>query len=81
MNLSEDARIIYQGRRRTVHDASIWWSRLQSKLQRLSAFWMARRRRARGLRELYEFSDRELWDMGLGRSDLPAIINGTYRRD
>jgi hypothetical protein len=30
---------------------------------------------------LYLFSERELWDVGLRRSDLPAIADGTYRRD
>jgi uncharacterized protein YjiS (DUF1127 family) len=35
----------------------------------------------RQMQELYRSSDRELWDMGLSRSDLPEIARGTYRQD
>jgi uncharacterized protein YjiS (DUF1127 family) len=40
-----------------------------------------RRARARELQELYRCSDRELWDIGLSRSDFLAIEKGTYSRD
>jgi uncharacterized protein YjiS (DUF1127 family) len=43
--------------------------------------WQARRRRARELRELFAFDERELRDLGLSRSDFMSIENGTYRRD
>ena len=33
------------------------------------------------LRDLTSFSDRELWDVGLSRSDFMAIRDGTFRRD
>ena len=52
-----------------------------ARLDRLGSAWAARRKRARELRDLYRFSDRELWDVGLSRSDLPAIADGTYRRE
>jgi uncharacterized protein YjiS (DUF1127 family) len=43
--------------------------------------WQARRRRARELRELFAFDERELRDLGLSRSDFLSIENGTYRRE
>lgn len=39
-----------------------------------------RRRRAL-LAELMSLSDRDLTDLGIGRGDFPAILDGTYRRD
>jgi uncharacterized protein YjiS (DUF1127 family) len=32
------------------------------------------------MRELYRLGDRELWDLGLSRSDLLRIENGSYSR-
>ncbi len=60
-----------------VHPATglvSWFSRQVSALQ-------ARRQRARELHDLAMFSDRDLWDVGLSRSDLMAIEKGVYRRD
>jgi uncharacterized protein YjiS (DUF1127 family) len=45
------------------------------------AGWIARRRSRREAAALLAFSDRDLWDLGLSRSDIPGIMNGTYRRD
>lgn len=43
--------------------------------------WRERRReRARVARELLSYTDRELFDLGISRADIPAILNGTYRR-
>jgi uncharacterized protein YjiS (DUF1127 family) len=39
-----------------------------------------RRRFRRDAAQLSRFSDRDLWDLGLSRSDLPSIAEGTYRR-
>jgi uncharacterized protein YjiS (DUF1127 family) len=33
------------------------------------------------MQDLYRCSDRDLWDMGLSRSDLMAIENGSFHRD
>ncbi len=33
------------------------------------------------LRELATLGDRDLRDIGLSRSDLPAVVRGMYRRD
>jgi uncharacterized protein YjiS (DUF1127 family) len=54
--------------------------RLRNGLDRATN-WVARRRSRRGAATLLAFSDRELWDLGLSRSDIPGIIDGTYRRD
>lgn len=51
-----------------------WFSRTLAAVQ-------AKRRRARELHDLALFTDRDLWDVGLSRSDLMAIEKGTYRRD
>jgi uncharacterized protein YjiS (DUF1127 family) len=39
-----------------------------------------RRRVARYTRELEAYSNRELAELGLHRSDIPAVARGTYRR-
>jgi uncharacterized protein YjiS (DUF1127 family) len=80
MNPSKDSSLFLTGRQ-TTREINIWPSRLQASLVRLGTSWVARRRRAREIQQLQGFSDRELWDLGLRRSDLRAIINGTYRRD
>lgn len=43
--------------------------------------WRERRReRARIARELLSYTDRELFDLGISRADIPAILDGTYKR-
>jgi uncharacterized protein YjiS (DUF1127 family) len=81
MNISEEVRPILAGQRQITRAVSVWLSRLQARLDHLGASWASRRQRARQVQELYRASDRELWDMGLSRSDLPAIARGTHRRD
>jgi uncharacterized protein YjiS (DUF1127 family) len=80
MNMSDDAQLIAEGPQPIASAASAWLARLPAGLGRLSASWRARRQRSREVQELAAFSDRELWDLGLGRSDLQAVANGTYRR-
>jgi uncharacterized protein YjiS (DUF1127 family) len=77
MNLSDQA----DGHQQVTREAMLWLSWLHARLDNLGDAWAARRKRARELRDLHRFSDRELWDVGLSRSDLPAIANGTYRRE
>jgi uncharacterized protein YjiS (DUF1127 family) len=43
--------------------------------------WPARRREVAIARALFYLTDVELRDMGINRSDIPTIINGSYRRD
>ena len=81
MNISENMRLSAEGQMPIMRVAGAWRAWLQARLGRFGASWKARWQRARGIQELAAFSDRELWDLGLGRSDLQAIINGTYRRD
>ncbi|HET6608138.1 MAG TPA: DUF1127 domain-containing protein [Rhodopila sp.] len=51
-----------------------WFSR------RLAAY-AERRRHAREIADLAAYSDHDLWDLGLSRSDLMSIERGTFRRD
>lgn len=52
-----------------------------SWLARRVATWQERRRHRRDLADLARFTDHELWDIGLARSDMLAIEKGVYRRD
>jgi uncharacterized protein YjiS (DUF1127 family) len=56
-------------------------SEIGARLGRFASRLAARHRAATEVRELYQFDDRELRDMGLSRGDFSAILNGTYRRD
>lgn len=43
--------------------------------------WFARRRAtSQAFRELSELNDRELADLGIARADIPAVVNGTFKR-
>ena len=81
MNLSEQSRAISESQQQVAREAILWLSWLRARLDSLGVAWADRRKRAREIRELYRFNERELWDLGLRRSDLPAIANGTYRRE
>ena len=50
------------------------------KLGRFASRLAARHRAATEMRQLYQFDDRELRDVGLSRCDFPAIMTGMYRR-
>jgi len=62
-------------------EAGSWRTSLFAPLTRARALWAEKRTRARELGELHRFSDRELWDVGLSRSDIMSIEQGVYRRD
>jgi uncharacterized protein YjiS (DUF1127 family) len=85
MNLYHDARLLGQSPQSIpqsiLHQSVILLARLQRQLGRIAASRAARRRQLREVLVLYAFSDRALRDLGLSRSDLPRIRNGTYRRD
>jgi uncharacterized protein YjiS (DUF1127 family) len=55
-------------------------SSVLAQWHRLVAFVAAKRARNREMQELYRLGDRELWDLGLSRSDLLRVENGSYRR-
>jgi uncharacterized protein YjiS (DUF1127 family) len=81
MSPFEQAQSVFECQQQNPGDIRAWLSRLGMRFARLAAAWLDRRRTARSLRQLHICTDRELWDMGLSRSDFPAIIKGTYRRD
>ena len=48
--------------------------------ERLAAWRAKRAYRAQITRELNTYTDRELFDLGIQRGDIPAVVNGTFRR-
>jgi uncharacterized protein YjiS (DUF1127 family) len=54
--------------------------RLRSLNLRFQASKVAARERNRITRELSSYSNDELGELGLSRSDIPAVAAGTYRR-
>lgn len=77
MSLSNNVSIISDGNR----DAGTWMSVVVRRLRWLGAYFGERRARSLEMDELYRFSDRELWDVGLSRSDILSIEQGTFHRD
>ena len=52
----------------------------QRQLSERYRAWAARRREiAQTTRELESCTDRELWELGFSRYDIPAVARGTYR--
>ncbi len=81
MSLSNDTFSLSHGQTKIGGDFGSWLSSIVGRLQHLGDWWAERRIRNREMQELYSFSDRELWDVGLSRSDLLAIDKGTYRKE
>ena len=81
MNLSNEARFLPDTQPKIVSDLRWFLARGQALLRRLVDSWHARRQHARELDELYRFTCRDLADLGLSKSDLPAIEKGVYRRE
>jgi uncharacterized protein YjiS (DUF1127 family) len=71
-------RIVSEGHHNIARDVGAWIAGIGARIAQVGT---GRHRHARGLEDLYRMSDRELWDLGLSRSDFPAIEDGTYRRD
>lgn len=65
---------------RELAQAAAWIQRLPAAMRRLTAALAAYRQRTREFDDLHKLSDRELWDLGLSRSDFTAIEKGVYRR-
>jgi len=80
MNLSRDAWLGSPSHQQAAGFAGARLSRLQTGLHRAAALWAAYRRRGQDRAVLNSLSDRELWDLGLSRSDIPSVIDGSYRR-
>jgi uncharacterized protein YjiS (DUF1127 family) len=81
MNISNDTYPISGGQAQIAGDVRTGLSSALARLQKFGAWWIARRTAHREMQELYGFSDRELWDVGLSRSDIMAIEKGTYRKE
>jgi uncharacterized protein YjiS (DUF1127 family) len=81
MSRYDHAPALTEGQQLISREVRAFLARQRARFARLGAAWAARRKTARDLRQLDLCTDRELWDMGLSRSDFPAIIRGTYRRD
>ncbi len=81
MSQFDPAPAITDGRPEIAREVRTALSRLVARINQFGTAWMIRRDTACSLEQLYRATDRELWDMGLSRSDFPAIIKGTYRRD
>jgi uncharacterized protein YjiS (DUF1127 family) len=81
MSTTNNTYPISGGQAKIAGEFNSFLSLLLAGFQQLRARRTERRVRAREMRELYGLSDRELWDVGLSRSDFLAIEQGTYRRD
>ena len=81
MALSNDVRILTDGHSSIVIDLVRRLSEGHTLLQRLGNVCIAKYQRAREIEQLYQFSPRELADLGLCKSDLPAIEKGLFRRE
>jgi uncharacterized protein YjiS (DUF1127 family) len=77
----DGSRLISSSRQGLLHDAGAVLSAASQSLRAVGAFFVAHRQRTRQLQELHRFSDRELWDVGLSRSDISAIESRNYRRE
>ncbi len=81
MNLTESARLNSRTRAETSRNTNVWWTQVRAGLNRFAAYRAARRKHARDRQALFDFSDRELRDIGITRTDVPAVMNGTFSRD
>jgi uncharacterized protein YjiS (DUF1127 family) len=70
-----------QGHHHSGHNAAVWRTWLNTAIDRFSEVRAERRRRARDFHALSESTDRQLWDMGISRADVPSVVNGTYRSE
>jgi uncharacterized protein YjiS (DUF1127 family) len=81
MSPADQTQALAEGQQQIAREVLLWLAWLRRRLRHFTVAWVARRRRASEMRDLYRFSDRELWDVGLSRADLPAIARGRYRRE
>ena len=80
MNLSKDTYLLAGDQPKIGQEVRTWLSLAYARVRNLGVNMAEGRARGREMRELHKFSDRELWDVGLSRSDIPAVQQGTYRR-
>lgn len=78
MNASNNALIVRGRQRGPIATNAI--RGVQAAYRSIAAIWIAHRDHAREIGQLHAFSDRDLRDLGLTRSDVAAIAKRTYRR-
>jgi uncharacterized protein YjiS (DUF1127 family) len=78
MSQYDGLRIVSKGQHNIARDVGAWIAFIRMRIAQVGT---GRYRHTRGLEDLYRMTDRELWDLGLSRSDFPAIEDGTYRRN
>ena len=81
MNLSEETWLVAGQQQPEAGNTSVWLSHLATYFRGRIASWVERYRRMQDARILHGFSDRELRDLSLSRSDIMGIENGSFRRD
>jgi uncharacterized protein YjiS (DUF1127 family) len=81
MPLSDQARSFPDVQQSLLRDTRRWLSQQLGPLRRVADAWMARRDHAQSMAELASFTDRELRDIALTRTDVAAIAKGEFRRD
>ncbi|MGA3403553.1 MAG: DUF1127 domain-containing protein [Acetobacteraceae bacterium] len=81
MNLSNQAHSFPDLHQKFLSGLLRWLLQQRRLVRRLTAAWAARRQHAQAMAELYRFTDRELRDLALSRSDVLAIEKGEFRRD
>jgi uncharacterized protein YjiS (DUF1127 family) len=81
MSLSNQTYPLADRRAKLAGNLGAWLSTTIARLHHRYTSWTERRARSREVDDLYRFSDRELWDIGLSRSDIVSIERGTYTRE
>ena len=81
MNQSNNTYYNTSAQRKSAADTKMWSFGSAGWLRRFGVQLAKRRARRLAMEELYRFSDRDLWDVGLSRSDVLSIEQGTFRRD
>ncbi len=81
MSILNNAYPVSGSQPKTQGEFGSWLALLFAGIQRLWSRQAEKRARAREMSELKRLTDRELWDLGLSRSDFLSIEQGTYRCD
>jgi len=68
---------VIEGNGSTLAQIAHAWTEFRARRAALRA---ESKQRARVARELATYTDRELFDLGISRDNIPEIINGTFRR-
>ena len=80
MNLSNNIYALSSSQK-MAGDVGHWYSSILHGLHGFISSLASRYNKHREMMELNRFSDRELWDVGLSRSDVLSIEKGVYTRN